>query len=317
MNALPEALPPHLLAPLAHGLGHLGLGELDLRALKKRYANPRDGSKFVELDGFNVHYRDQGNPDGPTLVLIHGVVASLHTWDDWTRILGEQYRIVRFDVPGFGLTGPAADGFYSAERMIGVLGLLLDYLGISKASLIGNSLGGYISWNFALAHPERVEKLILIDPAGYPMKKVPWMIAAADLPLAPLAMSLWMPRSLIAQGIKEVYGNPSLIKEGVVQRYYDLSRRPGNRRGMMEIFRILTRTNREELHQTSQRVAGIKVPTLLMWGDRDRWISPRHVPLWERDVPGIQIKVYPGVGHIPMEEIPEQSAQDAHQFLST
>lgn len=84
---------------------------------------------------------------------------------------------------------------------------------------------------------------------------------------------------------------------------------------MMEIFRVLLKVNKEELHTTPERVAQIKVPTLLMWGERDRWISPKHVPLWQRDLPGIQVKVYPGVGHIPMEEIPEQSAADAMRFL--
>jgi len=199
--------------------------------------------------------------------------------------------------------------------MIKVFGLLLDYLGVSKASIAGNSLGGYIAWNFALAQPQRVEKLVLIDPAGYPMRKVPWMIAAAALPGATVAMPLWMPRALIAQGIKEVYGEPARIKSGVVDRYNDLSRRPGNRRAMMEIFRVLLKVNKQELHTTPQRVAQLQVPTLLLWGERDRWISPQHVPLWQRDLPAIQVKTYPGVGHIPMEEIPQQSAADALRFL--
>lgn len=304
-----------LSPPLAVGFARLGFGALPLDRLKARYANADSGSRFVELDGFNVHYRDEGTRDKPALVLIHGVVASLHTWDGWISAFADQYRIIRFDVPGFGLTGPASDGQYDAERMVKVFGLLLDHLGVSKTVIAGNSLGGYIAWNFALAQPQRVEKLILIDPAGYHMRKVPLMIAAAALPGATWAMPMWMPRALIAQGIKEVYGEPGRIKPGVVDRYYDLSRRPGNRRAMMDIFRVLLKVNREELHGTPARVAQITPPTLLMWGDRDRWISPKHVPLWQRDLPGIQVKTYPGVGHIPMEEIPEQSAADALRFL--
>ncbi|MDE3887311.1 alpha/beta hydrolase [Escherichia coli] len=141
------------------------------------------------------------------------------------------------------------------------------------------------------------------------------MIASAALPGSTLAMPLWMPRALIAQGIKEVYGEPGRIKPGVVDRYYDLSRRPGNRKGMMEIFRVLLKGKREELGTSGERIARIVAPTLLMWGERDRWISPKHVPLWQRDLPGIQVKTYPGVGHIPMEEIPEQTAADALRFL--
>lgn len=302
-------------APLDSGLTRLGFGELALDALKNRYGNPREGSRYVELDGFTVHYRDEGNAAGPVLVMIHGVVASLHTWDGWVQAMSAHYRIIRFDVPGFGLTGPARDGVYNAERMLKVLVSLLDHLDISKASLIGNSLGGYIAWNFALAQPARVEKLILLDPAGYPMRKVPWMIAAAGLPGSTWAMPLWMPRALIAQGIREVYGDAGRIKPGVVQRYYDLTRRPGNRRAMMEIFRVLLEVNRSELDGTGARLAGLQAPTLLMWGELDRWISPRHVALWQRDVAGLQVKVYAGVGHIPMEEIPELSAADALAFL--
>lgn len=305
-----------LTPPLASGLARLGFGALPLERLKARYGSAESGSRYIELDGFNLHYRDEGRRDKPVLVMIHGVVASLHTWDGWVEAFAADYRIIRFDVPGFGLTGPARDGVYSAERMIKVLGLLLDYLDVSKASIAGNSLGGYIAWNFALAAPQRVEKLVLIDPAGYHMHKVPWMIAAAALPGATVAMPLWMPRALIAQGIKEVYGEPARIKPGVVDRYNDLTRRPGNRRAMMEIFRVLLAVNAQELHTTPTRVAQLKVPTLLLWGERDRWISPRHVPLWRRDVPGIQVKTYPGVGHIPMEEIPQQSAADAMRFLA-
>ena len=141
------------------------------------------------------------------------------------------------------------------------------------------------------------------------------MIASAVLPGAGIMMPMWMPRALVAQGIKEVYGDARKIKPGVIDRYYDISRRPGNRRAMIDIFRVLVKANREELPTTPSRVAALKVPTLLMWGERDRWISPRHVPMWQRDVPGIEVKVYPGVGHIPMEEIPEESAADALRFL--
>jgi pimeloyl-ACP methyl ester carboxylesterase len=311
MNA-PSVAP----APLASGLARLGFGELRLAELINRYGHPLSGSRYVELDGFTVHYRDQGDATKPVLVMIHGVVSSLHTWDEWLPYFLSDYRVIRFDVPGFGLTGPAhTGGDYSAERMLGVLEMLLEHLAVEKASFIGNSLGGYIAWNFALAQPERVEKLVLIDPAGYPMRKVPWMIAAADLPGATLAMPLWMPRALISQGIREVYGDPERIKAGVVDRYYDLTRRPGNRRAMMDIFRVLLKVNREELHGTAQRVATIKAPTLLLWGELDRWISPEHVPLWQRDLSGICVQTYAGVGHIPMEEIPEQSAADTLAFL--
>ena len=304
-----------LLPPLAQGIDRLGFGSLSLAALKHRYGHPDCASRFVRLDGFNLHYRDQGSRDKPVLVLIHGVVASLHTWDAWLPAFASDYRVIRFDVPGFGLTGPPHRGEYSAERLLKVLDLLLDHLDVSKASIVGNSLGGYIAWNYALLKPERVEKLVLIDPAGYPMAKVPWMIASAALPGATLAIPLWMPRALIAEGVKQVYGEPARIQPGVIDRYYDLSRRPGNRLAMMKIFRLLLQVNRDELHSTPERVAAIQAPTLLLWGALDRWISPSQVPLWQRDLPAIQVQLYAGVGHVPMEEIPARSAADTLRFL--
>ncbi|KRW62670.1 alpha/beta fold hydrolase [Pseudomonas sp. TTU2014-080ASC] len=303
-------------APLATGLARFGFGELPLAGLINRYGHPQSGSCYVELDDFTVHYRDEGCADKPVVVMMHGVASSLHTWDEWVPFFQDNYRVIRLDLPGFGLTGaPSKGGGYFAERMLGVLMMLLDHLGVEKASLIGNSLGGYIAWNFALAHPQRVEKLVLIDPAGYPMRKVPWMIASAALPGATLAMPLWMPRALISQAMREVYGDPGRVKPGVVDRYYDLSRRPGNRRAMMEIFRVLLQVNRNELQNSATRIAAVKAPALLLWGELDRWISPEHVALWQRDLPGIRVVTYPGVGHIPMEEIPEQSAADTLAFL--
>lgn len=306
-----------VMSPVASMFAYLGFGALPLVDLKSRYGDTKNGSRYVELDGFNVHYRDEGRSDKPVLLLIHGVVASLHTWDDWLPAFCDEYRVIRFDLPGFGLTGPSNDREYSAQRMLKVLGLLMDYLQITKASIAGNSLGGYIAWNFALQHPERVNKLVLIDPAGYQMKKMPWMIASAALPGSTLLMPIWMPRALIAEGVKQVYGERLRIKPNVIDRYYNLSRRPGNRRSMMDIFRLLIRVNRSELHASAQQIAQIKTPTLLLWGELDRWISPEHVPLWRRDLPGIQIKTYPGVGHVPMEEIPQQSAADSLLFLRT
>ena len=304
-----------LLPPLAQGIDRLGFGSLSLAALKQRYGHPDRASRFVRLDGFNLHYRDEGSRNKPVLVLIHGVLASLHTWDAWLPAFASDYRVIRFDVPGFGLTGPPHSGEYSAERMLKVLDLLLDHLDVSKASIVGNSLGGYIAWNYALLKPERVEKLVLIDPAGYPMAKVPWMIASAALPGATLAIPLWMPRALIAEGVKQVYGEPARIQPGVIDRYYDLSRRPGNRLAMMKVFRLLLQVNRDELHSTPERVAAIQAPTLLLWGALDRWISPSQVPLWQRDLPAIQVQLYAGVGHVPMEEIPARSAADTLRFL--
>lgn len=303
-------------SPAATGLTRLGFGALSLNELIRCYGSADDGSQFIELDGFNVHFRDQGARDQPALVLIHGVASSLHAWDDWQLALGKHFRIIRFDLPGFGLTGPAQDGEYSAERVHHMLVLLLNYLNVERAFIAGSSLGGYLAWSFAQYRPERVIKLILIDPVGYHMEKIPRLVAAAAIPGSSLLLPVWMPKILIAQGIREMYGQPAKLKTSTLERHCNLSRRPGNLRAMMAVFRLFMRANQQEFPDVSARIRSIKTPVLLMWGAQDRWISSSHVLHWQKDLPDIQVIIYAGVGHVAMEEIPRQSAADALRFLT-
>src|SRR6202522_99177 len=130
--------------------------------LKARWAQPP--SVFVSLDGMDVHLRDEGPRDDPMpIVLIHGTSSNLHTWDGWAAGLEKTRRVVRMDLPGFGLTGPAPDGDYSPQRYSHFVIDLLDKLSINRVVLVGNSLGGSIAWLTAATRPDRVAKLILID----------------------------------------------------------------------------------------------------------------------------------------------------------
>jgi pimeloyl-ACP methyl ester carboxylesterase len=206
----------------------------------------------------SIHYRDEGCRDRPVLVMIHGVMASLHTWDGWVAEMGRHFRIVRLDVPGFGLTGPGRDREYSGERMVRVLGLFLDRLGLGKVSIAGNSLGGYIAWNFALAQPDR-------GGAADPRRsgRLPHAQGAADDRQRRVARRRPADAGVDAAraaGPRDQGGlwQSAAYQPGVVDRYYDISRRPGNRRSMIDIFRVLVRVNREELHATPTRVAGLR-----------------------------------------------------------
>lgn len=296
------------------GCQSLGFGSLPMEELTARYASAESGSKFLEIDGVRLHYRDEGSHDKPTLLLLHGVVSSLHTWDGWVAELKNDYRIIRIDVPGFGLTGPLPDGQYQPERIVGMIDQLLDKLEVQELSIAGNSLGGYMAWNYALKRPDRVEKLVLIDPAAYPMEKAPWVIAIADLPGARELAPLWIPKSVISMNVSDVYGQSWRIRDGVIDRYYDINRRPGNRAAMIDIFRMINNLN-DPAQDPSEQIAQISTPTLLMWGDKDRWIPPSQAQQWQRDLPSLTLKMYPDIGHVPMEEIPVQSAWDAKRFL--
>ena len=143
--------------------------DLSVDELKQKYANSE--SEFVEIDGMQVHFRDEGiTTDSVPLVLIHGTGASLHTWEGWVKALKANHRIITFDLPAYGLTGPNAQGDYSQNYYVEFVEKLLIKLAVKKCVLGGNSLGGSITWAYALAHPARVQKMILVDAGGYPMK---------------------------------------------------------------------------------------------------------------------------------------------------
>jgi len=138
-------------------------------SLKDKYAQAP--SAFVSVEGVEVHYRDEGNPeDSLPIVLIHGTGASLHTFEDWAQELKKEHRVLRMDLPAFGLTGPFPDRDYSIDHYVAFLEAFLLAKNIDRCILGGNSLGGSIAWRFALDRPDRVDKLILIDAAGYPRK---------------------------------------------------------------------------------------------------------------------------------------------------
>ena len=134
----------------------------------------------------DVHYRDEGNPKHSVpIVLLHGTGASLHRFDDWTAKLKHDYRVVRMDLPAYGLTGPFPDRNYSIDNYVDFLEHFLTARGIKKCILAGNSLGGSIAWNFTIKYPEMVDKLILIDAAGYPTqaKSIPLAFQIARVPV--------------------------------------------------------------------------------------------------------------------------------------
>src|SRR4051794_40096983 len=135
-------------------------------ALRRKYES--EHSRYVKIDGTRVHYRIEG--DGPPLVLLHGVLASLQTWDGWVHELKPHYRMIRVDLPGFGLTGPMASRNYTPEYSATFMDELRSKLGLERFHLAGNSLGGFLSWYYTTAYPARVDKLILIDPIAYPQK---------------------------------------------------------------------------------------------------------------------------------------------------
>lgn len=282
--------------------------------MRAKYAN--DASRFATSGaGLSVHYRDQGNPDGPPLILIHGSGASLHTWEPLADLLGADYRVITYTQPGHGLTGPHPDEDYTFAGMAEALDLVVAELGLEQFALVGSSMGGWVSWRYAHAHPERVNALVLISAAGAPPPE--------DAEGAPLAIGFrilkspagrflaehFAPRSIVEKSALQSVSVKSVMDEAAVDRYWELLRYPGNRRaaGLRSV------ADREP--QFGERLRDIGTPTLILWGDEDRFIPVTLAAAFAERMPNAQTVIYEGVGHLPMEEAPDRTAQDIAAFL--
>jgi len=273
--------------------------------LKTKWAY--DNSQFLEMDGMPVHYRING--EGEPLVLIHGTGASLHTWEKWTKILEKDYKIISLDMPAFGLTGPNPKGVYTLEYYAKFLDSFLKKIEVDTFSIAGNSLGGGIAWKYASLFPKKVKSMILVDPMGYPRKgELPFALRLAANKYASQYLKVVTPKSLFYKSMNEVYHNDDLVTDELVNRYYEMYLREGNRQAFVD------RAREKETIDTSI-IASIKTPTLILWGEKDIWISPEDAPKFQRDIEGSELIIYPNAGHVPMEEIPELSAHDAGVFL--
>jgi len=285
--------------------------ERSVRDLRARWG--RAPSAFLKAAGMSIHVRDEGPRDDPSpIVLMHGTASSLHTWNGWAEALSGQRRVIRFDLPGFGLTGPSPDAIYSAERDVSVAVAVLDALSIERCVLGGNSLGGGIAWRTALAHSSRVEKLILVDSDGYRIrpKSQPLAFYFAGFPLNGWMVRNTLPRGLVEQGLRNVYGDPRKITPGLMARYRELTLCKGNREALIE-------RGRQWLQQRHpwQRIAELKLPTLIVWGGRDGLIPPEAAARFHRDIAGSTMIIFDDLGHMPQEEDPVRTSAAVKQFL--
>lgn len=281
-----------------------------VEALTERWATPP--SEFVEISGMQVHLRDEGPRDDPTpLVLLHGTSSSLHTWDGWVARLKDRRRVIRVDLPGFGLTGPFADDDYHVAHYLSFMAALLERLALGRVVLVGNSFGGQIAWETALAYPDRVEKLVLVDAAGYPLQaiSVPIGFRLAQMPLLAPLLSRVLPRRIVASSLANVYGDPSKVTPELIDRHYELALRAGNRQALRLRF----------LHAPAgadaARIPAIRTPTLILWGALDETIPATLAQRFHDEIPGSELVIFPGLGHVPQEEDAPQTVAALERFL--
>jgi len=273
-------------------------------------------SDFMLVKGQLVHFRDEGPRDDPSpLVLLHGTAASLHTWQGWAGGLHARKRVITFDLPGSGLTGPFVGEYppddYRADTLARFTLDLIDALHVQRFAIGGNSLGGEVAWRVAALAPARVDRLILVDATGYDVapEHLPAGFLVARIPLLGRIAESLTPRPVVAQSVRDVYADPSRVTDALVDRYDELLLREGNRRALGLRLRIAP-------HDLApDRIKTLRLPTLILWGAQDRLIPPAAAHDFQRDIPGSQLVIFPALGHVPQEEAPQQSLAPVRAFL--
>ena len=269
-------------------------------------------SKFVTIDGVSVHLRDQGPGNDPhPIVLIHGTASSLHTWEGWVAALKSQHRVVSFDLPGAGLTAQFPDDDYRIEHYTRFMEDLLGQLGIKHATLVGNSFGGRIAWETAVARPELADRLVLIDSTGYPGEgeSPPIVFQMAKIPVFRWLIEHVTPRSFVKKNLMEAYGDPRKLTSDLVDRYYELFLRAGNRRAFILQFE-------QDSDTDSDRIKTIAIPTLILWGGRDHVVAVPDADRFHQDIAHSQLVVFGQLGHVPQEEGTAQTVKAMEDFLA-
>jgi pimeloyl-ACP methyl ester carboxylesterase len=280
--------------------------DLTQAELLQRYGQD---TQWVEVQqGVRIHYKETGSKEAPAILLLHGFGASLQTWDAWADSLSSNYRVIRPDLPGFGLSGARADQNYSEAADLAALMQLLDRLNVKKVAVVGHSMGGKMAWNLAAADTDRVTALVLMAPDGFPdsqdIGSKPY-----EVPAVMGAIQYFLPKYFVRKSIEPAFFNPQALSDSLVDRYDDMLRAPGVRRA------ILDRANQTIYTDPVSRLAAIKAPTLLLWGEDDQMIPSDNAQRYGTHLQNASIVVLPQLGHLLQEEQPEKGLAVVIQFL--
>ncbi len=304
-----------VIAILAAGWLALRRPDIPYDALEAAYSV--EGSQFLTLrSGARVHMVDEGPEGAPTLLLIHGFSASLHTWEAWASMLSEDYRVVRIDLPGHGLTRGVPLSNITVDGFVALVDELVDTMALEDVVVIGSSMGGHVAWRYALEHPGDVDGLVLVAAAGWPH------LDGDNPPLIFSLMRHAMVRRLIRDldmsamirsGLEDSVADPGLVTDAMVERYVALSRAPGNRDALLQLIALTD----DGAAATPELMARIAVPTLVMHGERDGLIPVLAGRRFADTIGDAALVIYDDLGHLPQEEAPARSVTDLRNFLET
>lgn len=299
---------------LALGIGVIGLAfyswtpDKARATLEARYMTPSD--TMISVSGTRLRVRDTGPKNSATMpvIMIHGFGSSLETWEGWAQSLGQDRRVIRFDLPGSGLSDPDTAGDYSDARSIILLDALMAASGLAKADVIGNSIGGRIAWRFAASYPDRLRKLVLVSPDGFASPGFEYG-KAPEVPAIMSAMRWTLPKAMLKANLAPSYGNAERLTEATITRYHDLMLGPGSRHA------LLSRLKQTVLPDPAAVLPTIKSPTLLLWGETDAMIPISNAQDYLGLMPNAKLATLKGLGHVPFEEAPDVSLVPLRAFL--
>ena len=294
-------------AVLAAALWWLWTPDKDRATLERQYLNaPGD---MIEVAGTRLHVRDGGPRGASAVIFLHGLGASLHTWEPWAANLAKDLRVIRIDLPGSGLSLPDPTGDYSDQRSLQIIKALMDKLNLARASLVGNSIGGRIAWTFAGTYPARVDKLVLVAPDGFASPGFDYG-KTPEVPAMVKLMRYALPKALLAMSLKPAYANPATLTDALATRYHDLMLAPGSRNA------LLARMAQTVLVNPLPTLKKITAPTLLMWGEQDGLIPFANSNDYLKAITGSKLISFEGAGHLPQEEAPTESVKTVREFLT-
>jgi len=275
--------------------------------VEAKWAKPP--SQFVEVDGVRMHYRDEG--EGPVVVLLHANYSSLFMWEPWVAALRDRYRVIRLDLPAHGLTGPEPSGNYTLERIQQLFEKFVDEKGLERFTVVGTSIGGTVAMRYTADHPERIERLVLISP-GSLEPRVRGRTTPANVPRAADLLGYILPKSFTRFMLTNDYGDPQRVSDVVVDEWYEMWMREGNRLAMLNLLRQYVSGGVED------KIRAVSVPVLLIWGEKNKRV-PLALAYETKNLlvnsPEVRLEVLPGIGHMLVQEAPEASSKLIRRYL--
>lgn len=297
----------------------LGFSELPDWYIKNKYGFK--DSKWIKNDfDTMIHYRDVG--EGPVVVLVHGELSSLHIWNEWINKMSQNFRVIALDLPGSGLTSAphcisdpeeTCPENLSSNYLSHTLEYFIEDLGIGKFTLVGHSYSGYLAAQYAAhQHPEKLNKLILVTPMGYP-QDVPWLVNYATVSGMEIFSRHVQPAIFTNAILEHFYGDKEKLKASNRQRFIDLAQSEGAfHSNVIQLQLIRTLMEQGMLLD----VRDISIPTLVMWGQSDNWGKFEHAERWKNELGNATLVSYPSYGHALMEEGADITSTDAIAFIN-